>query len=169
MKNLTLLLVLVSGLLAGYLVGDYRGRHAREALQQAIETGKTLDIERQTALAQLKRELDGISASHQQELEAIRHRSATREAAWHRARSLPGEQAKRLEAQLAAADARLGTLVARRNTATGNEQVSLDQQIVRLRQERDDLRSEIEGHACLQTRLPHAVAEALNETGANGG
>lgn len=169
MKNLTLLLVLVSGLLAGYLVGDYRGRQAREALQQAIETGKTLDIERQTALSQLKRELDGINATHQQELDAIRHRSATREAAWHRARSELGEQAKRSEAQLAATDARLETLIARRNTATGNEKASLDQQIVRLQQERDELRSEIEGQTCLQTRVPHAVAEALNETGANGG
>ncbi|BCK87296.1 hypothetical protein MIZ01_1068 [Sideroxyarcus emersonii] len=169
MKNLTLLLVLVSGLLAGYQIGDYRGKHAREALQQAIETGKSLDLERRTALTRLEHQLDDINANHRQQLEAIRRNSANREAAWHRARNELGEQATRSKAQLAATDSRLEALTARRNSATGDEQASLDQQIARLQQERNELRSEIEGNACLQTRVPHGVAEALNETAANGG
>lgn len=169
MKNFTILLVLVAGLLAGYLIGDYRGKHARAALQQAIETGKTLEIERHTELTRLERELDDINATHRQELEAIRRNNAAREAAWRRTRNELNEQTDRTKAQLAATDSRLEALTAKRNATTGNEKTGLDQQIARLQHERDELRSEIEGNTCLQTRVPHGVAEALNEARANGG
>lgn len=168
MKNFILLLVLISGFLSGYFLGDYRGKDAREMLKKAIETGKTLDTERETTIAQLKTELDGINEKHRRELETIRKNSEARTAAWRHSKDGLNDKLKLATAKLAESDTRLKSLLARHDAATGTEQARLELEIARLQQERDDLRREIEGNACLQTRVPHSVFDALNETGAGG-
>ena len=164
MRNLILLLVLGSGFLSGYLIGDYRGKNAREALQKAIETGKTLDAERETAISRLKTELDGINETHRQELEAIRKENNSRIALWRRSKSGLNEQIRRSTANLDSANTRLATLTTQRNGASGADAARLDMEIERLRKEREGLRREIDGNTCLQTPIPNSVFEALNET-----
>lgn len=163
MKNFVLLLVLVSGFLSGYLIGDYRGKNAREALQKAIETGNSLDAERETAISRLKTELDGVNETHRRELEAIRKESESRIALWRRSKSSVNEQIKRSSADLASTDTRISTLIAQREGATGGDAAHLDLEIERLRKERELLRRVVDGNTCLQTQIPHSVFEALNE------
>lgn len=168
MRNFILLLVLISGFLSGYLIGDYRGKDARESLKKAIETGKTLDTERETTLSQLKTELDGINDKHHRELEAIRKENASRITAWLRTKDGLDDKIKRSTAKLTESDIRLKTLVTQRDAASGAEKDRLDMEIERLRKERENLRREVEGNACLQTRVPHSVFDALNEANAEG-
>lgn len=168
MRNFTLLLVLISGLLAGYMIGDYRGKDARESLKKAIETGKTLDTERETALSQLKTELAGINDRHHRELEAIRKDNASRMSAWRRTKDGLDDDIQRSTAKLTVSDTRLKVLVAQRDGATGTEKIRLDLEIERLRKERENLRREVEGSACLQMHVPHSVFDALNEAGTVG-
>lgn len=168
MRNLILLLVLVSGFLSGYLIGDYRGKAARETLQQAIETGKTLDADRETTIARLKTELDGINDKHHRELEAIRRNSASKAAEWRRTKDGLDDDIRLSTAKLAVSDTRLKALVTRRDSASGAEQTRLDPEIERLRKERDELRREIEGNTCLQARVPHGVFDALQVANAAG-
>jgi hypothetical protein len=168
MKNFTLLLVLISGLLAGYLIGDYRGKNARESLKKAIETGRTLDTERETVISKLKTELAGINEKHHRELEATHKDNASRMAAWRRTKDGLDDHIQRSNARLTASDNRLKALAAQRDGATGAEKDRLDLEIERLRTERESLRREIEGNACLQTRVPHSVFDALNEANAAG-
>lgn len=168
MRNFTLLMVLISGLLAGYLIGDYRGKDARESLKKAIETGKTLDTERETAISRLKTELDGINDKHHRELEAIRKDNESRMAAWRRTQNGLDDKIKRSTTKLAESDTQLKTLISQRDTASGAEKDRFDQEIERLRKKREDLHREIEGNACLQTRVPYSVFEALNEANAVG-
>ncbi|MBI5890682.1 MAG: hypothetical protein HZB47_08395 [Nitrosomonadales bacterium] len=163
MNKFILLLVLVSGFLSGYLIGDYRGKDARETLQRALATGKMLDADRENAITQLQVELDGINDKHRRELEAIRKRNASQSADWRRARDRLDDRIKRSAAQLAASDARMQTLVAQRDAASGADKARLDQEIGRLRRERDDLQREIDGSACLQARVPPSVVNALTE------
>ncbi len=169
MRNLTLLLVLISGLLAGYLIGDYRGKDAREALKKAIETGKTLDSERETAIARLKTELDGINEKHLRELETIRKDSERKAAAWRRSKDGLSDEIKRSNFKLADIGNRLKSLATQRDSATGTEKSRLELEIQRLQKAQDELRKEIEGSACLQARVPHSVFDALSEanTGEN--
>jgi hypothetical protein len=129
MRNLTLLLVLVSGLLAGYLIGDYRGKAAREALRKS---------------------------------------SDLKAAAWRHAKDGLDKNIRRSAATLAASDGKLQSLVAQRDAAAGADQARLELEIGRLRKERDELRREIEGSACLQARVPHSVFDALSEANAAG-
>lgn len=168
MRNFVLLLVLVSGFLSGYLIGDYRNKDAREALQKAIETGKTLDSERETTIARLKTELDGINDKHHRELEAIRKNNESKMAEWRRAKDGLDNDIKRSTARLSESDSRLKSLAAQRDAASGADRTRLDLEIVRLRKARDDLRREIEGSECLQARVPHSVFDALNEANAAG-
>ncbi len=168
MRNLTLLLVLVSGFLSGYLISDYLNRDAREALKKAIETGKTLDAERETAISRLKTELDGINEKHHRELEAVRKDTDSRMAGWRRTKDGLDDDIKRSTAKLSESDTRLKSLTNQRDGASKTDKAKLDLEIERLRKERDDLRREIEGSACLQARLPHSVFEALNEANAAG-
>jgi len=168
MNKYILLLVLISGILSGYLIGDYRGKDARETLKNALATGKTLDTEREAAIVLLKTELDGLNNKHRQELAAIRKSNAAELAEWRRAKDGLNNRIKYTSAKLAASDNRLKTLTARRDAASGAEREKLDLEISALRKERDDLQREIEGDACLKTRVPHSVFEALNETNIAG-
>lgn len=168
MKNLILLLVLVSGFLSGYLIGDYRGKAAREALQKAIETGKNLDADRETAIAELKTELDGINEKHHRELEAVRRSSASRANEWRLAKDGLDDDIRLSTARLAASDAKLGSLIAQRDGASGADPARLDVEIERLRKERDELRREIEGNTCLKARVPQGVFDALQVANARG-
>lgn len=168
MRNFVLLLVLVSGFLSGYLIGDYRNKGAREALQKAIVTGKTLDSERETTIARLKTELDSINDKHRHELEAIRKNNESRMAEWRHAKDGLDTNIKRSTARLADSEGRLKSLATQRDAASAADRARLDLEIVRLRKERDDLRREIEGSECLQARVPHSVFDALNEANAAG-
>jgi hypothetical protein len=164
MRNFILLLVLVSGLLAGYFIGDYRGRDAREALGKAIETGKTLDAERMTTISRLKTELEGIGEKHRQELAAIRKDYDAKVARWRRTRSDLAQSITHTTASLAESDNRLKSLISQRDSASGAEKAKIEQEIARLQKEREDLRQENAGDACLQARAPRSVFEALNAT-----
>ena len=169
MRNFILLLVLCSGFLSGYLVGDYRGKNARDALQRAMETGKTLDAERETTISRLKTELDSINETHRQELEAIRKENNSRIALWRRSKGGLNEQIRRSSVDLYLANTRMASLTSQRSVANGADATRLDMEIGRLRKERDNLRSEIDGNTCLQTPIPESVFEALNETNTQGG
>jgi len=168
MKNFILLLVLVSGFLSGYLIGDYRGKAAREALQKAIETGKTLDADRETAIARLKTELDGVNDKHYRELEAIRRNIASKAAEWRRAKNGLDDDIRLSSAKLVVSDAKLKSLITQRDSASGTDRAALDLEIERLRKDRDELRKEIEGNTCLQARVPHGVFDALQVANATG-
>ena len=168
MNKFILLLVLVCGFLSGYLVGDYRGKDARETLEKALETGKELEREHKAAAARLKTELDGIHDKHRRELAAIHKNNAARTAEWRRAKVDLDDAIKHSNARLAAFDKQLRTLVARRDAASGSERARLDLEIASLRKERDDLRRKVEGDLCLQTRIPQSVFQALNETDTAG-
>ncbi len=168
MRNFVLLLVLISGFLSGYLLSNYLNKDAREALKKAIATGKTLDSEREATVTRLQTELDSINEKHRRELEAVRKSSDARMAEWRRAQGSLDNDIKRSNAKLAESDARLKALGTQRDAASGTDRARLDQEIVRLRKERDDLRQEIEGSECLQARVPHSVFDALNETDAGG-
>ena len=168
MRNLTLLLVLVSGLLAGYLIGDYRGRDARESLQKAVETGKELETVRETTLSRLKTELDDINDKHHRELDAIRKDSESRMAAWRRTKDGLDDKIKLSAAKLAESDAQLKTLISQRNDTSGAQKARLDLEIGHLRTDRENLRREVEGSSCLQAQVPHSIFDALNEKNTSG-
>lgn len=150
----------------GYLIGDYRNKDAREALKKAFETGKTLDSEREASISKLKTELDRINEKHHRELEAIRKDNESREAGWRHAKDRLDDNIKRSTARLAESDTQLKSLVSQRDAASGADRAKLNLDIERLRKERDDLRREMEGSACLQARVPHSVFDALNEANA---
>jgi chromosome segregation ATPase len=164
MNRFILLLVLVSGFLSGYLIGDYRGKNARETLQKVVETEKTLDTERKSAIAKLQSDLSGLNDKHNKELEAIRKDNIVKVAEWRRTKEALDEKIKHSTDKLNESDARLKSLVAQRDGAAGKDEASLNLEIAHLRKEREDLRREIEGNTCLQARVPHSVFNALNET-----
>jgi hypothetical protein len=169
MNKLILLLVLISGFLSGYLIGDYRGRDARETLKKAAATGKALDSERETAITQLKTELGNINDKHQRELETIRKENAARASEWRRTKDTLDDNIQLSNTKITESDNRLKALVAKRDGTTGAEEARLNLEIAQLRKEREALRREIEGNTCLQTKVPHSVFEALNETKTAGG
>ena len=168
MNKYILLLVLISGFLSGYLIGDFRGSSARESLKKAVETGNTLASEREAAITQLKTELDGIDDKHRRELETIQKNNASRVSEWRRTKASLDDNIKRSTAILNESDTRLKSLVARRDAASGTEKSNLDLEIARLQKEREVMQRDIEGSACLQARVPHSVFDALNETTAAG-
>jgi DNA repair exonuclease SbcCD ATPase subunit len=167
MKNFTLLLVLVSGLLAGYFVGDYRGRAARDALQKAVATGRALNAELESSSTRLKGQLDLIQKQHARELQGSREEYDRKLAEWERVKASMDKTIQRQHEATAEADARLQVLMSRLENAKGTSAVQVAQEMEQVRRERDAMRREMAGNVCLKTPVPEGVVETLN-TAENG-
>lgn len=165
MRNLILLLVLISGALAGYFVGDYRGKEARKALELAIETGKTLESERQATLTKLKTELDGINEKHQQELDTSRKEYATKEAEWQSIKSGLNGTISNLKEKRDKDMSELKHLLEQLDGATGPERAALEQKIAALRRELDGVKLKLDSNLCLDMPVPSKIIDLLNGTG----
>lgn len=162
MRNLLLLLILISGLLAGYLIGDYRGKEARKALELAIETGKKLETERLDTIAKLEAELNGIHAKYKQQLDALNKEYAAKETEWRKTKAELDTKIRHLKAESAKIDAKLKGLVLQLSNATGPERDALLREIASLQQELANIQIEIDGNQCLKTRIPGNVIKLLN-------
>jgi chromosome segregation ATPase len=163
-KNLVLILVLVAGLVAGYFVGDYRGREARLALAKAIEAGKAAEGERDAAIAALRRDLAAVDETYKADIEASRRDYAAKSDAWRATKVRLDEALQRQNARLAELDGNVDALARKLAGATGAERQQLEARLARLRQDRAGLQREVEGGACLRTTVPRGVIEALDAT-----
>lgn len=162
MRNLLLLLILISGLVAGYFIGDYRGKEARKALQEAIDKGNQAKAEQQKAILQLETQLRGIGETHQQELEKIRNDYDSKSAEWQREKARLNEKISRLNAQRSVNETKLKTLNEQLINASGPEKERLQREIELLRIRQIELSQQIEGNACLNVRVPQSVHDALS-------
>ena len=161
MRNLLLLLILISGLVAGYFIGDYRGKSARQALEAAIKTGEKLDTERRDAIAKLEMELRSIDAKHRLALEESRKEYDSKAAEWQREKAGLDDKIRRLNVKRVANDAELKILNEKLGSASGAEKERLEREIERLRITQGLLAQQIEGNACLKIQVPQSVHDAL--------
>lgn len=167
-RNIVLLMVLVTGLVAGYFIGDYRGSKAREALQKAIATGQSIDDELRTANATLKAELEGVTGRHAQDIERLRAEFSENSAEWQHTKSGLDGTIRLQNSRLVALNGALGELIAQLGRSHGAEKVHLEQKIAILKNDIDFLLREVNGNACLQTQVPDSVIETLNGPGKLG-
>lgn len=161
MRNILLILILIAGLLAGYLIGDYRGKSARAALEETIKTGVKLDTERRDAIARLETELRSIDERHQQELEASRKEYDAKSAEWQREKAGLNERIRGPRSVYAEKAAELKRLIEQLGRTTGAEREPLQRKIERLQTEMGLLSLQIEGNACLSVQVPQSVHDAL--------
>jgi len=164
LRNIILLLILISGLVTGYFIGDYRGKAAREALEKTVKAGQSLDDELRTANASLKAELIGVNDKHTLEMDRLQAEYNRNSADWQRTRSSLDETIKRQNSRLAELNGALGELMARLGRSAGAEKAQLEQKIAMLRQDIDALLKELNGNVCLKARVPDKVVETLNGT-----
>lgn len=162
MRNLLMLLVLLAGGLAGYLIGDYRGKAAREALQETIDKGNLALAEQQKTSLQLETRLREIGNTHQEELEKIRSDYDARATEWQREKTGLNAKIGRLTAERSINASRLQTLDEQLKNASGVEKESLLREIELLRIRQIELSQQIEGNACLNVRVPQSVHDALS-------
>ena len=163
-RNIVLLLVLVTGLVAGYFIGDYRGRAAREALQKTIATGQSIDDELRTANASLKAELERVNGRHAQDIERLRAEYSENSVEWQQTKRGLDGTIRLQHARLVALNRSLDELIAQLGRSHGAEKAQLEQKIAILRNDIDFLLREANGNACLQTQVPNSVIETLNGT-----
>jgi DNA repair exonuclease SbcCD ATPase subunit len=162
MRNLLLLLILLAGGLAGYLIGDYRGEQARKALQEAVDKGNLALAEQQKTALQLETQLRDIGETHQQELEKIRTNYDAKSAEWQREKARLNERIGRLTAERSTNAARLQALNEQLKNSSGSEKERLQREIELLRIRQIELSQQIEGNACLGVRVPQSVHDALS-------
>lgn len=168
MDKFILLLVLVCGFLAGYLIGDYRGGSARETLKEVENTGKVLDTEREATIAKLNQELEGINSKHRHELDALRKHSTAKSAAWRNAKDELEDQIKLGRTRLAELEYKLQSIISKRANAPSAELPRMDAEIEDLLKQREALQTEIKSNSCLQTQVPDTVVNALTEANTAG-
>jgi DNA repair exonuclease SbcCD ATPase subunit len=162
MRNLLLLLILLAGGLAGYLIGDYRGKAAREALQEAVDKGNLALTEQKKAMLQLETRLRDIGDTHQQELEKIRTDYDAKSAEWRREKAGLTEKINKLRSVYAEKAAELERLIGQLDGVTGTAREALESKIERLQTELGLISLQIEGNACLGVRVPQSVHDALS-------
>lgn len=162
MKNILLLMVLVSGLVTGYFMGDYRGREARRVLEDAARMGQAIDKELRDANANLKNDLNSVNDRHTQELQKLHEEYASKSAEWQRVKQGLAGTISYQNVKLAEHNRMLDELLERLGRTDGAEKVAMEQKIAILRQDIDMLLREINGNTCLKTPVPQAVIDTLN-------
>lgn len=161
-------LIIISCLVTGYVIGDYRGSQAREALQQTIVKGQAVERELQQANAELKGELAVVEEGYRQDMDKLRGEYTRASAEWQRTRQGLDGALKLQKAKLAELNGGLDELIARLGGAEGAEKVLLEQKVAILRSDIERLLREVNGNSCLQTRVPTSVVETLNGTSSRG-
>lgn len=161
-KNIVMLIVLVCALVTGYFIGDYRGREARRALEEAARMGQDIDRELREANASLNSDLNGVNARHAQEMQKLHEEYASQSAEWHGVKQGLTGTIRQQNAQLAEHNRMLDELLARLGRADGAEKVAMEQKVAMLRQDIDTLLRELNGNTCLRTPVPQAVIDTLN-------
>lgn len=162
MKTITLFMILLSGLVSGYFIGDYRGRHARIALENTIKAGTAADRELQNAKENLQAELAEVNHRQQRELEMLRADHSAKSAEWARVREGLNDTVRRQHKKLAELDGVLAELVAKLGGSAGAEKRLLEQNIALLKRDIDALVREVNGNTCLDKPVPYSVVNALN-------
>lgn len=154
-------MVLVAGLVSGYFVGDYRSKDAREALERAIVTGKTIEQERLATIAALNADLKAASEKYTRDIDAIRKDYEAKSIEWQRVKAGLNETINRQRTSLANLNTKVAELMEKSGASTGAEKEKLEHEIARLRKERAELEREMNGNVCLETQVPRSVHKAL--------
>ena len=165
MRNTVPLLVLISGFISGYFIGDYRGEAARLALENATKTGQSLEHELHAANTSLKNDLDALNARYKRDIEKLNGEYYAKSVEWQRIKMGLDDTISRQNSKLAELNSALNELVVRLGGASGVEKVALEQKIALIKKDIDELLREINGNACLEQQVPHSVLDTLS--GAN--
>lgn len=161
MKNIVLLLILLAGLVAGYFVGDYRGRDARRALEEATAAGKELDEKRQQEIVRLNADLDTINRKHAADVAALRQEGEASKAGWEAAKAGLDETIARQKSSAGELTANIARLQDQAGNASGDERKQLEAEIARLQRDLAATRRQLDGNVCLKTPIPSSVFDAL--------
>lgn len=166
MKSLVLILILISGAVSGYFLGDYRGRESRIALEKAIETGKILLGEREASLVLLKRDLAAIDGKYQREMAQLGLDYEKKTAEWEQAKSTLDSTISTQNKKLAELNGDLAKLLVAAGAASGSDKKQVEKKIETLTQTIAALRGNLDGNICLKTPVPRDVLAALGQTDA---
>lgn len=162
MRNLLLLLILIAGGMAGYLIGSYRGKAAITALEQVIETNKRLIEEQKKTMDDLRLTLGNIARIHQEELDKTNQEYELKRDNWQRQISGLNQTIKEQKSKHAKLDAQLKNLIGQLNGATGARKEEIEREIAELNKELGALLQQIESNTCLTVLLPPIVHETLS-------
>ena len=162
MRNILLLLVLVCGLVAGYFIGSYSGKDARETLADEIKKGKLLDDELTKANEQLKQELEAVNDKHKLEIDTLRKDYDAKKGEWQHSKAALDETIKRLSGDLGKHKTTLADLKKKLGASTSEaDKKRLQAEIDRLNQVIAAGQQELDGNLCLKVKVPQRVLDAL--------
>jgi hypothetical protein len=164
LKHIVLLLIIVCSIATGYFIGDYRGRKAREALQQAIQTGKTLLQEHEKTISELQRDLGDINTRYKHELDASRKDFEASALEWEKVKTGLQGSIRQQTVRLDKFNGDIGILMAKIAASTGNKKETLENELARQQKELGDVTRERNGNICLATLVPQSVVNALGST-----
>lgn len=162
MKNVVLLLILISGFVSGYFVGDYRGKEARQALKDVLRTGQSIDEELRSANTHLKSELATVDDKYKQDMATLNSEYRDKSVEWQRTKDRFDDTIRRQNARLAELNGVLGELIKKLGRSEGTDKTQLEQKITILRNDIDALLREMNGNACLKAQVPPGVIDVLN-------
>ncbi len=162
MRNLILLLGILSGLGGGYFLGDIQGKKAREDLERAVKTGETLANEREIAISGLKKDLDAVTKKYEKEIQATREDYVASKEKWQKDKTALDDTLKSLGNKLDERKQAIAALNKKLNESTNDtEKEQLKQEAARQKKIIADLQEKFDGNACLKTKVPDVVFKAL--------
>jgi chromosome segregation ATPase len=162
MKYLVILIALVAGGISGYYLGAHQGKSAIEALDSLKQAAKQEKAESDKTINALKEGMAGLSAEHKNELARIE--------AEHK------QQRAKLDAALAGKDKKIKDLSAKvnnnqqeierlqlmaANVSDPEEKKKLQEEIARLKKEKLNLQSGVDGLKCLSVPAPDEILVRL--------
>lgn len=165
MKSILLILVLISGVISGYFIGDYRGKASRIALAKAIEAGQVALKEREASLVLLKRDLETVNVKYKEDLAKLGVDYEKRTAEWERTKSTLDDTISTQNKKLAELNGDLAQLLVSVGAATGSDKKQIEKKIEFLTKTIASLRGNLDANLCLKMPVPHEVLVALGQSG----
>jgi multidrug resistance efflux pump len=164
LKSILLSLAIVISLVAGYFIGDYRGKSAREILEKDIAMGKAIEKQRNAEITSLKTELNNIKKNYDRDIKTIREDYEQRSADWERTKSGLSTTIQKQENELNKANMRITQLKGDIAKLPLGKRAELEREIAQLEKQRNQLQRQIEGNRCLKIQVPQSAIDSLSST-----
>lgn len=163
MQNILLAVVLIVGLVAGYFIGDYRGKAARGDLEQKIATSESLSNNLAEINDGLRRDLGNIEKRRKAELDKSRKDFEARTAEWESDKAGLKERIKELRGVLGTSDQKIDSLKKQLASAPSvEEKIRLENELELERKKNQETTARLEGEKCREVSVPQGVLDVLN-------
>lgn len=162
MRNLVLLLAMAAAGVAGYFLGSWSGRDAKEALARVEAAARESEAQYQKTTKDLQAMLAALGSEHEQATQKIKDEFKQQEAAFASAVKARDQRIVELQRARQGIQAEIADAKARLAAAKGEaDRKAAEAEVGRLQKQEQVVVATVEGEQCANVKVPPSLLAAL--------